>query len=342
MKVHKLIAKRIALTIFVLWGIITLTFVIARVIPADPIGSILGPQAPPDLVEKLRKEWGLDKPLYQQYFDYIINILHGDFGKSIKTNRPVIEDLKQFFPATIELATFSLIIAILIGIPLGIISALKKDSLIDHISRVFALTGVSTPVFWLGLVLLYLFYYKIQIFPEPGRLSVGVQPPEPITGLILLDSLLRGKIDVFFDALKHIILPSIVLGFYNSAYIMRITRASVLEVINQEYVRMAVAKGLGRRRVIFKHVFRNAMIPVITVIGITYGSLLEGAVLTETIFAWPGLGRYATHAFLSLDYNAVVGATFLIALVYSLVNLAVDVLYIYIDPRTRSALEGEK
>jgi peptide/nickel transport system permease protein len=340
MRVRKLIARRIALMIFVLWGIITITFIVARVIPADPIGSILGPQAPPELVEKLRKEWGLDKPLYQQYFDYIINVLHGDFGKSIKTNRPVLEDLKQFFPATIELATFSLIIAVLIGVPLGILSALKKDSTIDYLSRMFALTGVSTPVFWLGLVLLYLFYYKIQIFPEPGRLSVGVQPPDPITGMILLDSLLRGKFDVFLDALKHIILPSIVLGFYNSAYIMRITRASVLEVISQEYVRMAVAKGLRRRKVILKHVFRNAMIPIVTVIGITYGSLLEGAVLTETIFAWPGLGRYATQAFLSLDYNAVVGATFLIALVYSLVNLVVDVLYIYIDPRTRGALEG--
>ncbi|MEM1604937.1 MAG: ABC transporter permease [Fervidicoccaceae archaeon] len=340
MRVRKLIARRIALMIFVLWGIITITFIVARVIPADPIGSILGPQAPPELVEKLRKEWGLDKPLYQQYFDYIINVLHGDFGKSIKTNRPVLEDLKQFFPATIELATFSLIIAVLIGVPLGIISALKKDSTIDYLSRMFALTGVSTPVFWLGLVLLYLFYYKIQIFPEPGRLSVGVQPPDPITGMILLDSLLRGKFDVFLDALKHIILPSIVLGFYNSAYIMRITRASVLEVISQEYVRMAISKGLRRRKVILKHVFRNAMIPIVTVIGITYGSLLEGAVLTETIFAWPGFGRYATQAFLSLDYNAVVGATFLIALVYSLVNLVVDVLYIYIDPRTRGALEG--
>lgn len=340
MRVRKLIARRIALMIFVLWGIITITFIVARVIPADPIGSILGPQAPPELVEKLRKEWGLDKPLYQQYFDYIINVLHGDFGKSIKTNRPVLDDLKQFFPATIELATFSLIIAVLIGVPLGILSALKKDSIIDYLSRMFALTGVSTPVFWLGLVLLYLFYYKIQIFPEPGRLSVGVQPPDPTTGMILLDSLLRGKFDVFLDALKHIILPSIVLGFYNSAYIMRITRASILEVISQEYVRMAVAKGLRRRKVILKHVFRNAMIPIITVIGITYGSLLEGAVLTETIFAWPGLGRYATQAFLSLDYNAVVGATFLIALVYSLVNLVVDVLYIYIDPRTRGALEG--
>jgi peptide/nickel transport system permease protein len=340
MRIRKLIARRIALMIFVLWGIITITFIVARVIPADPIGSILGPQAPPELVEKLRKEWGLDKPLYQQYFDYIINVLHGDFGKSIKTNRPVVEDLKQFFPATIELATFSLIIAVLIGVPLGILSALKKDSTIDYLSRMFALTGVSTPVFWLGLVLLYLFYYKIQIFPEPGRLSMGVQPPDTITGMILLDSLLRRKFDVFLDALKHIILPSIVLGFYNSAYIMRITRASVLEVISQEYVRMAIAKGLRRRKVILKHVFRNAMIPIVTVIGITYGSLLEGAVLTETIFAWPGLGRYATQAFLSLDYNAVVGATFLIALVYSLVNLVVDVLYIYIDPRTRGALEG--
>jgi len=340
LRLRKLILRRLLLMVFVLWGIVTVTFIVARVIPADPIGAILGPQAPPELVEKVRKEWGLDKPLYQQYVDYMLNILKGDFGKSIKTNRPVMDDLKQFFPATIELATFSLLVSVAIGVPLGILSALKKDSVTDHVSRMFALIGVSTPVFWLGLVLLYLFYYRFPVFPEPGRLTTGIEPPEPITGMILLDSLLRRRLDVFLDALKHIALPSIVLGFYNSAYIMRITRASVLEVLGQEHVRMAIAKGLRRRKVILNHVFRNAMIPVVTVIGITYGGLLEGAVLTETIFAWPGLGRYATQAFLSLDYNAVMGATFLIALVYSLVNLAVDILYLYIDPRTRAAIEG--
>ncbi len=336
------IAKRLALMALVVFGIITITFIVARVIPADPIGSILGPQAPQELVEKLRHEWGLDKPLWKQYLCYMWGVLHGDLGKSIKTNRPVIEDLKQFFPATIELATASLILAIIIGLPIGILSAVKKDSIIDHISRVMALVGVSTPVFWLGLILLFILYYKLGIAPAPGRLSVGVTPPKPITGMILLDSLLERRFDVFIDALKHILLPAFVLGYYSSAYIMRITRSSLLEVLNQEYIRTARAKGLRERIVLYRHALRNALIPVVTVIGITYGGLLEGAVLTETIFAWPGLGRYATQAFLSLDYNAVMGATLLIALTYSVVNLAVDILYCFLDPRMRRAMEGEE
>lgn len=340
MDLKSYIIKRLALMVVVLWGILTITFVVARVIPADPIGAILGPQAPEEIVEKVRREWGLDKPLWEQYLYYIWGVLQGDLGKSIKTNRPVIEDLLQFFPATIELATFSLLVAVLIGVPVGILSAIRKDSIVDHVSRVLALVGVSTPVFWLGLVLLYLLYYKLGIVPEPGRLSINVDPPEPITGMILLDSLLRGRLDVFWDALKHILLPAFVLGYFSSAYIMRITRSSLLEVLNQEYIRTARAKGLRERLVLYKHAVRNALIPVVTVIGITYGSLLEGAVLTETIFAWPGLGRYATQAFLSLDYNAVMGATLLIALVYSVVNLIVDILYAFLDPRIRSAYEA--
>ncbi len=341
MDLKRYIARRLLLMIVVLFGIITITFIVARVIPADPIGAILGPQAPPEVVEKVRHEWGLDKPLWQQYIDYIWGVLHGDLGKSIKTNRDVVEDLKHFFPATIELATTSLMIAIIIGIPVGIISAIRKDKLVDHVSRVFALIGVSTPVFWLGLILLYILYYKLGIVPEPGRLSVGVTPPEPITGLLLVDSLLRGRLDVFVDALKHILLPAFVLGYFSSAYIMRITRSSMLDVLNQEYIRTARAKGLRERIILYRHALRNALIPTVTVIGITYGSLLEGAVLTETIFAWPGLGRYATQAFLSLDYNAVMGATLLIAIVYSLANLIVDILYAFLDPRIKSAYEGE-
>ena len=340
MNLRAYIARRLLLMLFVLWGILTITFIIARVIPADPIGAILGPQAPEEIVEKVRREWGLDKPLWRQYIDYLIGAVQGDLGKSIKTNRPVMQDLLHFFPATIELATFSLIIAVLIGVPIGILSAIKKDSIIDHVSRVLALVGVSTPVFWLGLVLLYVFYYKLGIAPEPGRLSIGVELPRQITGMILLDSLLLGRFDVFVDALKHLILPSFVLGYYSSAYIMRITRSAMLETLNQEYIRMARAKGLREKLVLYRHALRNALIPTVTVIGITYGFLLEGAVLTETIFAWPGLGRYSTQAYLSLDYNAVMGATLLIALVYSIVNLAVDILYAFIDPRVRSAYEG--
>ncbi len=334
------IMRRLLLMVIVLWGIVTITFIVARVIPADPIGAILGPQAPEDLVQKVRKEWGLDKPLWEQYLYYLAGVIKGDLGKSIKTNRPVIHDLLQFFPATIELATFSLFIAIIIGVPVGILSAIKKDSIIDHISRVIALVGVSTPVFWLGLILLYVLYYKLGLVPEPGRLSITVTPPQRITGMYLIDSILTGRADAFIDALKHIILPAFVLGYFSSAYIMRITRSSLLDVLNQEYIRTARAKGLRERLVLYRHAVRNALIPTVTVIGITYGSLLEGAVLTETIFAWPGLGRYATQAFLSLDYNAVMGATLLIALVYSIVNLIVDILYAFLDPRIRTAYEG--
>jgi len=329
------ILRRLILMVFVVWGVLTLTFIISHVIPADPIGAILGPQAPPELVEKIRHEWGLDKPLYQQYIDYLINFLRGDLGKSIRTNKPVAYDLMRFFPATIELATASLIIAILIGIPIGILSGVKKDTIIDHISRLFALTGVSTPVFWLGLLLLYIFYYKLGILPGPGRLDTYITPPPCITGLLTLDSLLSGRFDAFINAVAHLIMPSFVLGFYSAASIARITRASLLEVLNQDYIRTARAKGLRERIVIFRHALRNALIPTVTIIGLTYGSLLEGAVLTETIFAWPGLGRYSSEACLYMDFLAIMGSVLLIALIYSLANLIVDIAYAFLDPRIR-------
>ncbi len=329
------ILRRIILMIFVVWGVLTLTFIISHMIPADPIGAILGPQAPPELVEKIRHEWGLDKPLYQQYIDYIINFLKGDLGKSIRTNKPVSYDLMKFFPATIELATFSLIIAIIIGIPIGIISGVKKDTMIDHISRLFALSGVSTPVFWLGLVLLYIFYYMLGILPGPGRLDSSISAPPRITGLLLIDSLVTGRFDAFTNALLHLVMPSFVLGFYSAASIARITRASLLEVLSKDYIRTARSKGLKERIVIFRHALRNALIPTVTVIGLTYGSLLEGAVLTETIFAWPGLGRYSSQACLYMDFMAVMGSVLLIALIYSIANLIVDIAYAFLDPRIR-------
>ncbi len=322
---------------FVLFGIIVITFIISHVIPADPIGAILGPQAPPELVEKIRREWGFDRPLHEQFIEYVINLLHGNLGKSIRTNRPVAQDLIRFFPATIELATAAMIVAIIIGIPLGIISAVKKDKWPDHISRIFALLGVSMPVFWLGLILLFVLYYQLGIFPGPGRLDPTVTPPPRITGMITIDSLLTGNIPAFVNAVWHLILPSFVLGYYASASIARITRSALLEAFTQDFIRTARAKGLTERVVLFRHALRNALIPTTTVIGMAYGSLLEGAVLTETIFAWPGLGRYATGSFLSVDFMAVMGSTLLIAIIYSLANLIVDVLYAFLDPRIRYA-----
>ncbi len=331
------VLRRLALMLFVLFGIIVITFIVSHVIPADPIGAILGPQAPPELVEKVRREWGFDKPLHEQFIDYIINLLHGNLGKSIRTNKPVAEDLMRFFPATIELATAAMIVAIAIGIPLGIISAIKKDKWPDHISRIFALMGVSMPVFWLGLILLFVLYYQLGIFPGPGRLDPGIPAPPRITGILTLDSLITGNFQAFINAVWHLILPSFVLGYYASASITRITRTSLLEVMTQDFIRTARAKGLPERIVLFRHALRNALIPTTTVIGMAYGSLLEGAILTETIFAWPGLGRYATGAFLSVDFLAVMGSTLLIAVIYSVANLVVDILYAFLDPRIRYA-----
>ncbi len=331
------ILRRLALMVFVLFGIIVITFIVSHVIPADPIGAILGPQAPPELVEKVRREWGFDKPLPEQFVDYIINLLHGNLGKSIRTNKPVAEDLIRFFPATIELATAAMIVAIAIGIPLGIISAIKKDKWPDHISRIFALMGVSMPVFWLGLILLFVLYYQLGIFPGPGRLDPGIEAPPRITGILTLDSLITGNFEAFTNAVWHLILPSFVLGYYASASITRITRTSLLEVMTQDFIRTARAKGLPERVVLFRHALRNALIPTTTVIGMAYGSLLEGAILTETIFAWPGLGRYSTGAFLSVDFLAVMGSTLLIAVIYSVANLVVDILYAFLDPRIRYA-----
>ncbi|RSN69918.1 ABC transporter permease [Candidatus Korarchaeum cryptofilum] len=337
MDLRTYIIRRLALMIFVLFGIIVITFVVSHAIPADPIGAILGPQASPELVEKIRREWGFDKPLHEQFFDYIYRVVRGDLGRSIKTNNPVMEDLLYFFPATIELATAAIIVAIAIGIPLGIISAVKKDRWPDHISRIFALMGVSMPVFWLGLILLFVLYYKLGIFPGPGRLDPGIPEPPRITGLLTIDSLITGNFEAFINVLWHLALPSFVLGYYASASIARITRTALLEVLTQDFIKAARSKGLAERIVLFRHALRNALIPTTTVIGMAYGSLLEGAILTETIFAWPGLGRYSTGAFLSVDFMAVMGSTLLIAIVYSLANLIVDILYAFLDPRIRYA-----
>ncbi|MEM3372324.1 MAG: ABC transporter permease [Candidatus Korarchaeum sp.] len=337
MDLRTYVMRRLILMAFVLFGIVVITFFVSHVIPADPIGAILGPQASPELVEKIRREWGFDKPIHEQFIDYLIKLSKGDLGKSIRTNKRVMEDLLYFFPARIELATSAMVVAVAIGIPLGIVSAIKKDRWPDHVSRIFALMGVSMPVFWLGLILLFVLYYKLGLFPGPGRLDPGVPEPPRVTGLLLLDSLLAGNFEALSNALWHLALPSFVLGYYASASITRITRAALLEVLNQDFIKAARSKGLTERVVLFRHALRNALIPTTTVIGMTYGSLLEGAVLTETIFAWPGLGRYSTGAFLSVDFLAVMGATLLIALIYSLANLIVDILYAFLDPRIRYA-----
>ncbi len=335
MNIAAYITRRLFFMVFVLFGVLVITFAVSHVIPADPVGAILGPQAPLDLIEKINREWGFDKPLYQQFVIYVQNLLRGDLGKSIRTNNAVLQDIVNYWPATIELSTTALLFALLIGLPTGIVSALKRNKVVDHIVRVFSITGLSMPVFWLGLMLLYVLYFRLDLLPGIGRLDLALTPPARMTGLYTLDSLIQGDLGSFVNSLLHLVMPAFVLGFSAAGSIARITRASMLEVMRQEYVNTARAKGLKERVVILRHILRNSLITPVTVIGMIYGGLLEGSILTETIFAWPGLGRYATGSFMFLDFQAVMGVTLFLGVIYSLANLVVDVMYAYLDPRVR-------
>lgn len=335
MRLETFVIKRLFLMLIVLFGVSVVVFVVARAIPADPVGAILGGNAPIELVDEMRRRLGLDKPLYAQFVDFMSGVVRGDFGISIKSNRPVIKDIAEFFPATLELAIVAALISVVLGVPLGIFSAVHRNKLIDHFCRVFSILGVSMPVFWTGLLLLILFYYRLGWLPGSGRVGIFTYLPPKVTGLLLLDSLLTGNFEAFKDALSHIILPAVVLGYSSTASIARIMRSSMLDVLRQDFIRTARAKGIGRKLVIYRHALRNALIPVVTVIGLTFGGLLEGAVLTETIFGWPGLGRYIVNSLLLLDYPAIMGGTLFVAIVYSLVNLVVDIVYAALDPRMR-------
>jgi len=329
------VARRIGLFVVVIIGVVTVTFLLSHVIPADPVGAILGENAPQELVEKIERQLGLDLPLYQQYIRYMKGIMRWDFGISLRTQNPVSRDLKTYFPATLELVMLAMLIAISSGIGLGILSAVKRNRLPDNISRISSLVGISMPAFWLGLLFILILYYHLGIIPAGGRLSPRIFPPPTVTGLYTIDSLIAGEFRTFWDALHHLLGPALVLGWIQTAYICRVTRSSMLEVFNEEYIRTARVKGLKEKIVIFRHAFRNAAIPVITMVGISFGYLLEGSVLTETVFGYPGLGRYSVNSFLSLDLNAVVGSVTLIAICYALSNLVVDLLYGSLDPRVK-------
>jgi peptide/nickel transport system permease protein len=333
--VSRYLARRIVLALFVIFGVTLITFVISHVVPADPVVSFLGDHAPPSLVATVRQQMGLDKPLPVQYGIYINDLLHGQLGISIMDQRPVSADLREYLPATIELSTAAMLIAIAIGIPTGIASALYKDRWPDQLSRLFALGGVTLPVFYVALLLLGIFYFKLGVLPGPGQLGIYTTPPPPVTGMVAVDAVLAGDWQALGDALRHLILPSFVLGYLSAGIITRMTRSSLLEVMRQDYVRTARAKGVGERRVVVRHALRNALLPAVTVIGLTYGSLLSGAVLTETIFSWPGIGRYATNSVTNVDVPAVLGVTLIIAIIYSLANLVVDLAYAYLDPQIR-------
>ncbi len=322
-----------------LFGISLVAFLIANAIPADPINANLPPNALNDeeLIAAFRAKWGLDEPLHVQYITYITNVLQGDMGTSIKTRKPVADDIRQFLPATIELATLSIVIGLTMGISFGVISAVWQNTVVDYFVRVFALIGVSFPVFLLALIGLTIFHSELGLVGGPGRLDFIVRDPPKVTGLFTVDALLDGDFDKFRNALSHLILPSFVLGMFVSGIIARITRSSLLEVLNMDYMRTARSKGLSERVVVIRHGLSNALIPVVTIIGLSFGNLLAGAVLTESIFAWPGIGRYMFRASTAQDFPAIMGISMLIAVIYVIVNFVVDILYYFIDPRIRVA-----
>ena len=326
-------ATTVAITIF---GLLLVTFLIARVMPIDPVLAVVGDRAPADVYEKARLDLGLDKPLWQQFGIYIGKVFSGDLGTSVLTAQKVTDDIRTVFPATLELATLGTLIGVLIGVPFGIVAAVYQGRWPDQIARVVGLLGYSVPVFWLGLMGLLLFYAKLGWVAGPGRISVVWQDyVTPVTGVIMLDAAMQGEWDAFWDAFSHLILPASVLGLLSIAYISRMTRSFMINELQQQYVVAARVKGLSEFRVIWRHALRNAIVPLVTVIALSYLHLLEGSVLTETIFAWPGLGRYLTNALLNADMNAVLGGTLVVGAVFIAVNLFADMVGRIADPRTR-------
>ena len=317
-------------------GLLLVTFLIGRVVPIDPVIAIVGERASPEVVAAAVKELGLDRPLFEQFAIYIGKALQGDFGSSLLTSRPVLEDIKRVFPATLELATLATLFGVILGVPMGVIAAVNQGRWPDQLIRVVGLFGYSMPVFWLGLMGLLVFYGILGWVAGPGRLDIFYDDVVPVvTGVILLDSLIAGDFEVFRNALSHIVLPASVLGYYSLAYISRMTRSFMLEQLSQEYVTTARVKGLSEARVVWRHALGNVMVPLITVIALSYAYLLEGSVLTEIVFAWPGLGFYITTALLSADMNAVLGGTIVVGATFIGLNLLSDLLYRLVDPRAK-------
>ncbi|NML76532.1 ABC transporter permease [Rhizobium sp. S-51] len=318
-------------------GLLAVTFFIGRVVPIDPALAIVGDRAPAHVVERVREELGLNLPLYQQFIIYVRQALSGDFGTSVLTTNPVMTDIRRVFPATIELATVGTLIGAFLGVPLGVLAAVKRGSFADQIVRIIGLVGYSVPIFWLGLLALVFFYAKLNWVAYPGRVDIVYEYSfTPVTGFFLLDAAWQRQWDVLWDLFRHIILPGALLGYFSLAYISRMTRSFMLNELSQEYIVAARAKGLSETRIIWFHALRNAAVPLITVIALSYAGLLEGSVLTETIFSWPGLGLYITNSLQNADMNAVLGGTMVIGAVFIAINLFSDILYRTLDPRTRS------
>ncbi len=318
-------------------GLLAVTFFIGRVIPIDPVLAVVGDRAPEHVVARVREEMGLNKPLWHQFYIYLDKVAQGDFGTSVLTSNPVMTDIRRTFPATIELATLGILIGAGLGVPLGVWAAVRRGGLVDQLVRVMGLIGYSVPIFWLGLMGLVLFYAKLGWVSGPGRIDVAYEYSVTLeSGFLLLDTARQGQWDAFRNVLSHLILPASLLGYFSLAYISRMTRSFMLHELSQEYVVAARAKGLSETRIIWRHALRNAMVPLVTVIALSYAGLLEGSVLTETVFAWPGLGLYITNSLQNADMNAVLGGTIIVGSVFIGLNLLSDLLYQWLDPRTRA------
>ena len=328
--------KTVAAIAVTMLGLLFVTFFIGRVMPVDPVLSIVGERATKEIYDAAFLSLGLDKPLIVQFFYYISDVVQGDFGKSLRTGFPVSDDIKRVFPATMELATIGTFIGVFLGVPLGVIAAVKRGSWIDQVARVVALIGYSMPVFWIGLIGLLVFYGILGWVGGPGRLDIFYEDIIPsVTGMIMIDSALAGDWVIFRNAFSHIVLPASLLGYYSLAYISRMTRSFMLEQLSSEYIITARVKGMSEWQVIWKHAFGNIKVQLVTVIALSYAGLLEGSVLTEIIFAWPGIGSYITTSLLSADMNAVMGGTVVVGLVFVLLNIFSDLLYKFFDPRAK-------
>lgn len=330
------LATSFAVILTTLLGLLVITFVIGRMVPADPVIAVIGDQADQATYERVSKQMGLDRPLYEQFATYLSNVARLDFGQSNVTKNAVSSDLARVFPATLELATIATIVGAVFGIPLGIIAAVRKGTWVDHLARIVGLLGHSTPIFWLGTIVILVFYAKFGLIPGSGRIDVFNEGlVEGPTNSLMIDAVIAGEWGVFFDVLHHVMAPALILGYAAMAYLSRMSRSFMLEQLRQEYILTAKAKGLGQRSIIWRHAFRNIRVQLLTIVALAYCGLLDGTVLIETVFAWPGLGQYLTSALFFADMNAVLGSVLLIGIISIAINLLSDIAYRFLDPRTR-------
>lgn len=336
MKKLEYIARRLVLAVLVLLSVSVITFVISRVVPSDPAARWVGPHPTKEQIAAARIKLGLDKPLYVQYFRYMNDLLHGDFGVSVASHQPILTDLKAYLPATLELVITGMIMAVLVGIPLGVLSGARKDSLLDHISRLLAVAGVSVPTFWMGLLLQFFFFGRLKLLPLGGRVGREISlynPVQQITGFYVMDSLVSGNWSALRSTLVHLILPAFTLGTYAIGLTIRMTRSTMIEVLEEKYITAARAAGIPERTILFRLALKNAIVPTLTVLALSFVYSLTGALLVEVIFAWPGLGSYVTRAILSLDFPVIMAVTLVVTVFYVFINLVLDILQTFLDPR---------